>query len=227
MSVSCGNYLCENDVITFDDLNENECIGIKENVCTSCETVHAMIKANPGEFYKNPAKILFDVSLSESNLKILWDDLQKYCGVKYLVLAKENIEFIAPEIDQASSNYESILTYLNAKHNGSKYTTYLSSLYEIVKLSDEITMNISSIETSGQKETYEKILRQKMSKILEDGGWNCLLVHHPLELPYIIGLILKAIADKPHKLDVFMKYVDLNPNACAEAEFDLLYQKIS
>lgn len=220
--VFCGKYVCTEDIISYDDIKEEEnCVAIDNYNCVSCDTVHKVKNTSPQEFYKNPSKLLFNQDLSEEKIQELWNDLNKNCGLEFLVLAKENINFISPDVKTAERNY----LYLQKVFN-SKYIPKLNAIIEIIRLSPQITEDIIYIETKKEKDIYQTRLKNQMMFFLQRSGWNCLLIHHPLEIPYIFALILQKLVDDPSKIEFFIDFVDSNPQACVEAEFDQLYRKI-
>jgi hypothetical protein len=219
MNVNCGKYICNEDLISFDDLEDGDCVGIKDDFCVSCDTARQARDANPQEFFKNPGKILFDKVLTKNELTELWKDLEQNCTIKFIVLAKEEIVFVSPDVE---IDYDKLKRDINAK-----YLPQLTAMINVIELSHEITLKVVQIETESQKEIYEKQLRNDMMRILQRGGWNCLLIHHPLEVPYIFALILKTLVDTPSKMNILTSYIDSNPVACVEAEFDNLYRKIT
>ena len=57
-------------------------------------------------------------------------------------------------------------------------------------------------------------LRSEYRDYLRNGGWKCFLVHHPLELPVVMALILNKINDceESLKIKIFIQNTSLGGN---------------
>ena len=161
----CGMFNCEEDFITYEDLAA-PCIGVEDNKCVSCDTVHETISANSENFFENPVRTLFDEDIKEENLKKFWEDLFKYCKVKYIVLAKEKAVFISPDIDSANRNFQNLVKNIERRGKGS-YIPYIRAMKNIIDTSPKVTLEIArdiSIEV------LDKNLKSKYTQFLRDGG---------------------------------------------------------
>jgi len=189
--VLCGNYKCTEDMVTFDDLEKNKCVSIKDYFCYSCETVEYL--KNNKRFYKNPIEYLFEPNhiVTKDKLDQFWNDLKNNCGINYLAIFEddEKISFISPDLDESLKNYNNIKSQLEPK-----FLPYLKSMIDIILLSKDITINIIKLDKIQQK-NYIYTLKFKMMEYLKV-GWKAILVHELLKLPPVLASILKEINNK-------------------------------
>jgi len=207
-------------LVTFDNLEENKCISIKDYFCYLCETVEYLKNKNNKRFYKNPIEYLFepDHIVTKDKLDQFWNDLQNNCGNNYVAIFEddEKITFISPDLDESLKNYNNIKSQLDPK-----FLPYLKSIIDIILLSKDITINILKLDDEIQQKNYIYTLKFKMMDILEEGGWKAILVHEPLKLPPVLASILKEINN--NKKNIFIQFLSEEPQACAEASFEKLY----
>lgn len=219
--VQCGKFICKYDMISYDDLQPDvKCVSLSEDECVACDTVNDALKSNQINFYKNPGKLLFGKNLSDEELDNLWEQLSESCGIKYIIIAEEEkTQFIAPDVDMAHANYQSIISNISSQ----QLNNYIKSMMDIIYTSNEISVSILKTDNI---DDYIHRLRTRYRTILDNGGWSCFLVHNPLELPYVLAVIFQKLVDDPRNMKIFIELLSSTMQVCAEAQFQFILDKL-
>lgn len=216
----CGRVRCEMDAVTFDDLDENEkCVAAEENLCVSCRTAELIAKQDQN-FYRNPGQVLFNKEMSNEQQQFLWSQLKENCNMEQKQLAEEKLEFIPPNVLEAKSHLAEIRRFVSEDQ-----FPYFQAMFNIVATSYRIVKDFETLRPA-QLNHYEYLLKQEYRDYLQAGGWSCLLVHHPLELPFVLALILATVANNPRKSVDVLRYAQNGKNVCAEANFQAILETL-
>lgn len=98
-------------------------------------------------------------------------------------------------------------------------------MMHIISYSKKISTDILGLKDKTQEDNYIRILKQQMMTILKNGEWKSTLIHDPLPIPYTLSLILKEINN--NKIDIFIEFINEDPEVCAEASFNKLLDKLT
>ena len=161
-------------------------------------------------------------AIKKENLEKFWEDLAKYCKITYIVLEKEKIEFVSPDIKSANTDFINLVKKFEMRGKES-YIPYINAMKKIIDTSPRVMKDILKQPI----DILNTNLRSEYRDYLRDGGWKCFLVHHPLELPVVMALILNKINENDTHLKTFLKMIKLNDlEACAEASFQRILDKM-
>lgn len=192
--VNCNNdYVCEEDVITTDEIDSDEqCVAVSDGMCTTCGSIGEIRKANAESFNQNPIYSIFGVNRPQDT-DAFWNVLQSKCSInKPASASQEEPGFYVgePEYSVLDSDYATILDRIRE-----------------MKMSDGLAdVNASNFITSlhkigsvghGHAITSVEHLRSKVHQVLHDTQCSSRMIHDPTKLPLNIQLFFSQLAASP------------------------------
>ena len=212
-----NNYTCEYDFITYEPLkleDENNCIALRKERCTLCDTINEMKKHAPIEFNKNPIKLLFDENKTKEEINEFWELLKIRCGIERGELVEESaFEIVEPDYEELKINYDKIKIQIN-NHESNAYK-FINTIYNIA-----ISANNKELYENN-KESYNRYVRY----ILENDECSSRIIHDANELPFNIGIFLNILSNSDNKsFCKVIDYLNSKPQACIEAVIKICFK---
>ena len=130
--IRCNNdYICKDDFITYEQLNpedEKNCIALRNERCTLCDTINEMKKHAPINFNENPIKLIFDENKTKEEVNEFWELLKEKCGIERGELAKESaFEIVEPDYEELKINSDNVKIRIN-RHESNAYK-FINTMY--------------------------------------------------------------------------------------------------
>lgn len=208
--VKCNNnYECNNDIVTYEDITEenvNQCIALDNDKCTLCESIKFFNDNNRSNLNKDPTHFIFGKSEPEKNDEF-WKLVKEKCGI-----VKDNtqneIQFtiLEPDYEKLEITYDSIKNKIyDNKTNSYKF---IDTLYKIAKRPSLINL----IEYN-QERFYRDI-----KNILETDNCSSQMIHKADELPFNVGLFFNELANTNNEIFCqVIEFLNNKPQVCLEA----------
>jgi len=227
-----SDFICEEDIVTMDSIDENEpCVSIADNMCTTCENVNTVKMSNPIGFNKNPRLAIFNEPGNADENEKFWDVLSKNCGI----IRPETSSQTAPAFYVAEPDYDALdEVYQNIQDRIQEYLSeeqitnvnaskFINTMYKVARapFGEDFT-----------KKSYpEEFLRNKIRSILEEDSCSSQIMHKTIELPLTIYTYLNELssAEKIKFIEV-INFLDKASQLCIDGifeKFDTILHNIS
>lgn len=192
--VKCNNdYICEEDVITTEDIeSEDDCVAVSNRMCTTCGSIGEIRKANAESFNRNPIYSIFGVN-QDKHTEAFWKVLESKCSIKKPESASQETSFYVgePEYSVLDSDYATILNRIQEMKTPDdalpdvNASNFITSLHKIGSVSHGHVM--TSVEQ----------LRSKVHQVLHDTQCSSRMIHDPTKLPLNIQIFFSQLAASP------------------------------
>jgi len=228
MPICNNNYLCHEDMITFDEItSNNKCIAIAPNKCTMCDTIKEIQAQNSQFFNENPIKAIFNEESSNNEITKFWQLLKEICNINHTITEQKDQSYYIP-IPNIKKAYQNIKIIVN-RYNNQQYSKnkdknnagdqyFINTMLVFISiLNSAIKMNKTADHFSDKNKTRDNYYRQ-IKNILEKYNFSSQSIHYPNELVINIEIILTNLATVTKKK--FFKaihYILSKPQICMEA----------
>lgn len=227
MQKKCGEYDCEEDFITYDDIEVNNCVAYKNFHCMNCENIKTYLKDpnNKKHFTENPIKKLYNLDETPEKNKELLESIKNICKIQFDNEPQKFI-LIEPDYKQLEYDYTQILKKLELYKFENKIQKYvnadnfINSLYLVAKSPDTLSQILT------QYDDPESFYKRWIKDLLEKQQCSSRLTHEVTELPINIQVLfnnLLKINDK--KFDKFIEFLETKPQACLEGVIEIIISK--
>ena len=214
MVICNNNFVCEEDVITTDNINDDgTCVSIADNICTTCESIKSVRTANAGEFNEDPIYMVFGQKRTKEENDYFWNLLTSKCSMKPPEsMAQEKATFYVAEPNylKLREDQSNILKRISTLHAQGEVTdanasSFVGSLFQIASLSNHSTFS------------NESDFKLSMHRVLEASNCSSRMIHYPSKLPLHIQLFFSELAEASEaKFKMVIVLLDDRPQACLE-----------
>jgi hypothetical protein len=208
--IRCNNdYICKDDFITYEQLNpedEKNCIALRNERCTLCDTINEMKKHAPINFNENPIKLIFDENKTKEEVNEFWELLKEKCGIERGELAKESaFEIVEPDYEELKINSDNVKIRIN-RHESNAYK-FINTMYNIAISAKNKELYINN------KESYNNYVRY----ILENEKCSSRIVHDASILPVNIGIFFYILSNSDNnRFCKVLDFINSRPQLCTE-----------
>jgi hypothetical protein len=217
-----SDFVCEEDLITMEPIGDNEpCVAVEDNMCTTCETINTSKNSNPILFNENPLKAIFNKNASLEENEKFWAALRDNCGIE----RSETSAQAAPAFYVAEPDYEEldrfqdiiqrrIQQYLGeGKINNNNASKFITTMYKVARA--PVGENFTT------KADPSEFLRIKIKNILEDDACSSQITHKTLELPLTVYTYFSDLSDaEESKFIGVVKFLDQASQLCIDGTFE-------
>jgi hypothetical protein len=212
--VKCNGFTCNEDIITFDDIdNDEQCVAIKDDICTICDNITNARLFNPQLFNNDPIKACFGIDKSShKETDEFWSLIKNKCKINR---PNSHLEK-SPEFYVAKPSYDileqdfNIITDRIDKTSIKKNETFIKFITTLYK-----------IALDKQQFSNKHDMKRYIKDLLITENCPIIAIHEATELPMNIQILFSNLASSNvEKFDKVKKLLNTKNGVCLEAIID-------